>query len=100
MQQQQQQLPHQQQQQQHLFDPTLNNSVFDDPSAMTPVPVVGTGAPRAMFDDEENDPSNEPPPLIKRTSRPTLGAPETRGIWSFTSYFLLHCALFWLLVVQ
>ncbi len=69
------------------YDP--NNSVFDDSAPAPPhhpgmvphqhhlqPPMVG--APRAMFDDDQELAANEPPPLVKRSSRPSVGS-ETRG---------------------
>ncbi len=62
------------------YDP--NNSVFESPGSTYP-----SGAPRAIFDDE-GDPAAAagqnseapPPPLMKRTSRPSLGSTESRGL--------------------
>ncbi len=71
------------------YDPSLNNSVFEDPPPehMTPV-----GAPRAMF-DEDQEAANEPPPLVKRTSRPSLGSDSRGSLFCF--YFVLFCFYCW-----
>lgn len=59
------------------YDPNLNNSVFEDSGSMQG--GVAYGAPRAIFDEDEAQ--NEPPPLMKKTSRSTLGS-DSRGLCS------------------
>ncbi|XP_059090371.1 catenin delta-2-like isoform X2 [Tigriopus californicus] len=64
------------------YDPNLNNSVFEDTASIqgsTNHTGYPFGAPRAMFDDDESGQS-EPPPLMKRTSRPSVNSDSSRGM--------------------
>eukprot|EP00095_Tigriopus_kingsejongensis_P008550 maker-scaffold989_size72935-snap-gene-0.8 protein:Tk08550 transcript:maker-scaffold989_size72935-snap-gene-0.8-mRNA-1 annotation:"catenin delta-2" len=73
------------------YDPNLNNSVFEDTGSVhgsvnhTGYPF---GAPRAMFDDDESGQS-EPPPLMKRSGRPSTNSDSSRGGFSFHFAFII-----------
>lgn len=66
------------------FDP--NNSVFEDSNSINHAGHPPYGAPRAIFDEED-----EPPPLSKNHSRSTLGS-DSRG-FIFNRIYFCTCLL-------
>ena len=65
-----------------------NNSVFEDNVSISQAGHPPYGAPKAIFDEDEAA-QNEPPPLMKKASRSTLGS-ESRGCYACFSFLLLH----------